>query len=154
MSRYRVSMDIGGTFTDVVAYDEERGTYRAGKSSTTPNDLTEGVFAALGTVIDSPAEIAFTVHGTTQGLNAFLQRRGERVLLLLVLEGAEPQHERARQEDHLDGRADLEEHDAVEAAGQDGRQREGQRTDGETAPAEEEVARPRGARSREQPGGG
>ena len=36
MSRYRVSMDIGGTFTDVVAYDEERGTYRAGKSSTTP----------------------------------------------------------------------------------------------------------------------
>ena len=28
MSRYRVSMDIGGTFTDVVAYDEEHGTYR------------------------------------------------------------------------------------------------------------------------------
>ena len=49
MSRFRVSMDIGGTFTDVVAYDEEHGTYRAGKSSTTPNDLTEGVFAALGT---------------------------------------------------------------------------------------------------------
>ena len=49
MSRYRVSMDIGGTFTDVVAYDEEHGTYVPGKSSTTPHDLTEGVFAALGT---------------------------------------------------------------------------------------------------------
>jgi N-methylhydantoinase A len=35
VTRYRVSMDIGGTFTDVVAYDEERGTYAAGKSSTT-----------------------------------------------------------------------------------------------------------------------
>jgi len=87
MPRYRVSMDIGGTFTDVVAYDEERGTYTAGKASTTPRDLTEGVFAGLGQVIDSPASIGFTVHGTTVGLNAFLQRRGEKVLLLAT-EGA------------------------------------------------------------------
>ena len=76
MSRYRVSMDIGGTFTDVVAYDEDRGTYAAGKASTTPHDLTEGVFAGLGQIVDSPASIAFTVHGTTVGLNAFLQRQG------------------------------------------------------------------------------
>ena len=75
-------MDIGGTFTDVVAYDETTGTYVAGKSSTTPRDLTEGVFAALDQVVASPAEIGFTVHGTTQGLNAFLQRKGEQVLLL------------------------------------------------------------------------
>jgi N-methylhydantoinase A len=87
MGRYRVSMDIGGTFTDVVAYDEERGTYAAGKASTTPRDLTEGVFAGLGQVVDSPASIAFTVHGTTVGLNAFLQRRGEKVMLLAT-EGA------------------------------------------------------------------
>ena len=87
MGRYRVSMDIGGTFTDVVAYDEERGTYTAGKASTTPHDLTEGVFAGLGQVIDSPASISFTVHGTTVGLNAFLQRRGEKVMLLAT-EGA------------------------------------------------------------------
>ena len=82
MSRYRVSMDIGGTFTDVVAYDEDTGAYAAGKASTTPGDLTEGVFAGLDQVVESPADIGFTVHGTTQGLNAFLQRRGERVLLL------------------------------------------------------------------------
>jgi N-methylhydantoinase A len=82
MGRYRVSMDIGGTFTDVVAYDEETGTYAAGKSSTTPHDLTEGVFAGLAQVVDSPASIGFTVHGTTVGLNAFLQRKGEKVLLL------------------------------------------------------------------------
>ena len=82
MSRFRVSMDIGGTFTDVVAYDEQTGTYAAGKSSTTPADLTEGVLAGLEQVVGSPGDISFTVHGTTQGLNAFLQRRGERVLLL------------------------------------------------------------------------
>jgi N-methylhydantoinase A len=87
MSRYRVSMDIGGTFTDVVAYDEERGTYAAGKASTTPHDLTEGVFAGLAQVVDSPTAIGFTVHGTTVGLNAFLQRKGEKVLLLAT-EGA------------------------------------------------------------------
>ena len=40
------------------------------------------MLAGLAQVIDSPAEIDFTVHGTTQGLNAFLERRGERVLLL------------------------------------------------------------------------
>ncbi len=81
MSRYRVSMDHGGTFTDVVAYDEATGAYVAGKVSTTPQDLTEGVLVALSTVVDAPAEIAFTVHGTTQGLNVILQRRGEKVML-------------------------------------------------------------------------
>ena len=82
MPRYRVSMDIGGTFTDVVAYDEEAGGYVAGKSSTTPADLTEGVLNALATIDSRPEACSFVVHGTTQGINAFLQRRGERVILL------------------------------------------------------------------------
>jgi N-methylhydantoinase A len=82
MSPFRVSMDIGGTFTDVVAYDEESGHFAAAKSSTTPNDLTEGVYRALASLVASPRDIAFTVHGTTQGLNAFLERRGVKVLLL------------------------------------------------------------------------
>ena len=88
MSGLRVSIDIGGTFTDVVGYDEEAGTYVAGKSSTTPGDLTEGVLAALTTIDAHPEHCTFAVHGTTQGLNAFLQRRGERVLLLATA-GAE-----------------------------------------------------------------
>jgi N-methylhydantoinase A len=82
VSRYRVAIDIGGTFTDVVAYDEREGTYQAGKASTTPGDLAEGVLTAVGSVVDSLEDCGFVVHGTTQGINAFLQRRGERVLLL------------------------------------------------------------------------
>ncbi|MEM7337396.1 MAG: hydantoinase/oxoprolinase family protein [Actinomycetota bacterium] len=82
MSRYRVSMDIGGTFTDAVGYDEETGQYTAGKASTTPGELTTGVRNAMGNVVGDLAELSFVVHGTTQGLNAFLQRRGEKVLLL------------------------------------------------------------------------
>ena len=87
MSRYRVSMDIGGTFTDVIAYDEQTAEYTVGKASTTPADLTEGVLTGIAQVLESPADISFTVHGTTQGLNAFLQRRGVKVLLLAT-EGA------------------------------------------------------------------
>jgi N-methylhydantoinase A len=88
-------MDIGGTFTDVVAYDAKTGRYSAAKSSTTPHDLTDGVFAALDQVVESPADISFAVHGTTQGLNAFLQRRGARVLLL-VTEGTGDVYQIAR----------------------------------------------------------
>lgn len=82
MTRYRVSMDIGGTFTDVVAYDEQTGTFSAGKASTTPDDLTRGVLTGLDRVVESESDIDFMVHGTTQGINAFLQRRGVPVLLL------------------------------------------------------------------------
>ncbi|GAA2413639.1 hydantoinase/oxoprolinase family protein [Nonomuraea africana] len=79
---YRVAMDIGGTFTDVVCYDEQSGAVVASKAPTTPADLAEGVFAALGRVVADPARISFFVHGTTQGLNALLERKGARVLLL------------------------------------------------------------------------
>ncbi|MFG1947008.1 hydantoinase/oxoprolinase family protein [Nonomuraea sp. NPDC048826] len=92
---YRVAMDIGGTFTDVVCYDEQTGAVTAAKAPTTPHDLAEGVFAALGQVVDDPARISFFVHGTTQGLNALLQRAGARVLLLAA-EGAGDVYQIAR----------------------------------------------------------
>jgi N-methylhydantoinase A len=92
MSRFRVAMDIGGTFTDLVAYDEETGRYTAGKSSTTPADLTEGVLSALTAIEANPEQCSFAVHGTTQGLNAFLQRRGERVLLLATAGAGDVYH--------------------------------------------------------------
>ena len=75
-------MDIGGTFTDAVAYDEQTGQYTAGKASTTPGELSTGVRNAMGGVVDDLSELSFIVHGTTQGLNAFLERRGEKVLLI------------------------------------------------------------------------
>lgn len=82
MPSYRVSMDIGGTFTDIVAYDQHAGTYAATKASTTPGNLSKGVIAGLESVVEDLSHIEFLVHGTTQGLNAFLERRGVPVLLL------------------------------------------------------------------------
>ncbi|HVV22620.1 MAG TPA: hydantoinase/oxoprolinase family protein, partial [Pseudonocardiaceae bacterium] len=95
MARYRVSMDIGGTFTDVVTYDDGTGVFAASKASTTPDDLSDGVVAGLRSVVDSPADIGFLVHGTTQGLNAFLERRGVPVLLLAT-DGVEDTYHIAR----------------------------------------------------------
>lgn len=82
MTNYRVSMDIGGTFTDFVVYDEQRDHAFTGKVLSTPDDPARGVITGLTDLIDNPGEITFLVHGTTVGLNAFLERRGTRVLLV------------------------------------------------------------------------
>ncbi len=81
MARYRVSADIGGTFTDLVIEPSE-GPVFVGKVPTTPQDPAHGVAAALGALLSDPSGVEFFVHGTTVGLNAFLERKGERVLLL------------------------------------------------------------------------
>ncbi len=82
MSRYRVSVDIGGTFTDFVVYDEEKGYAFTGKVLSTPDDPARGVITGLTDLIGNLGHIAFLVHGTTVGVNAFLERRGARVLLV------------------------------------------------------------------------
>jgi len=81
---YRVAMDIGGTFTDFVVVDEDAGVTRAGKTSTTPASPEQGVLEGLGDFVPDLPEISFIVHGTTVGLNAFLERKGTRVLLLMT----------------------------------------------------------------------
>jgi len=82
VSRYKVSIDIGGTFTDLVVHDEVGGRAFTGKVLSTPHNPAEGVITGLTTVLDDPRQIGFLVHGTTVGLNAFLERRGARVLLI------------------------------------------------------------------------
>lgn len=91
MSRYRVSVDIGGTFTDFVVQivdpDLSRGLRSngyafTGKVLSTPDDPARGVITGLTGLFHDLREIEFLVHGTTVGLNAFLERRGARVLLL------------------------------------------------------------------------
>lgn len=79
---YRVSADIGGTFTDLVFYDMESGEYKAGKTLTTPKNLSDAVMNGIGAEISDFGDIDFFVHGTTSGLNAFLERKGARVALV------------------------------------------------------------------------
>ena len=75
-ARYRVAIDIGGTFVDAVQFDQVTGEVTLAKAPTTPARPVDGVMEALrrlGTPFD---RIDVFVHGTTLGLNAILERKG------------------------------------------------------------------------------
>ena len=92
-SRYRIGVDVGGTFTDLVAIDDG-GRITVAKSASTPRDQSIGVLEGLDLLatslgIDRAALLASTdriVHGTTVATNALLERKGAR-LGLLTTEG-------------------------------------------------------------------
>lgn len=84
MNRYRISADIGGTFTDIVVSDTETQQMVTGKVLSTPDNPATAVIEGLGRFLDDPAAIDFLVHGTTVGLNSFLERKGARVLLIMT----------------------------------------------------------------------
>jgi N-methylhydantoinase A len=79
---WRIGVDTGGTFTDLVAVGPE-GEVRLRKVSSTPAQPSGGVFTALErTGLDLPAEVGYFVLGTTIATNAVLQRSGARTVLL------------------------------------------------------------------------
>ena len=80
---YRVSADIGGTFTDIVVEDTSKKNIKTIKVLSTPENPANAVFEGLNSNLDIK-DINFIVHGTTVGLNAFLERKGSRVLLLMT----------------------------------------------------------------------
>lgn len=83
MTKYKVSADIGGTFTDIVVEDDA-GDVRIGKVPTTKENPALGVLQGIGQLVGDPSEIDFFVHGTTVGLNAFLERRGAKTMLVMT----------------------------------------------------------------------
>ena len=83
---YRLGVDVGGTFTDLLLVDEDTGrTWRA-KTPSTPADQAEGVMSGLAKVCAAagvePREIAQVLHGTTVATNAILEGKGARVGLV------------------------------------------------------------------------
>jgi N-methylhydantoinase A len=80
--RLRLATDIGGTFTDLVGFDEQTGALTIGKASTTPHDLPQGVLDALTAAGVSPTDVAEFVHGTTVVINALTERSGARTALV------------------------------------------------------------------------
>ena len=73
----RVGIEVGGTFTDLVAQDGAR--VAVAKVSSTPASPDIGAFAALGAAGIDPAAVTDLVHGSTVATNAILERRGARV---------------------------------------------------------------------------
>ena len=75
----RVSVDVGGTFTDVIALDEETRTIRLEKVATTPSNPADGVLNGFRKADAVPETIGYFMHGTTLGINAMLTRSGATV---------------------------------------------------------------------------
>jgi 5-oxoprolinase (ATP-hydrolysing) len=85
-SRYRIGLDIGGTFTDFILVDDATGRVRLHKCLTTPRDPSRGALTGLTELIaDAGLEfgaIGDLVHGTTLVTNAIIERCGAKVGLL------------------------------------------------------------------------
>jgi N-methylhydantoinase A len=83
---YRLGVDVGGTFTDVLLMDEATGVTHRVKTPSTPSDQSEGVRHGLAKVCAlagiAPGEIGRFLHGTTVATNAILEGKGARVGLV------------------------------------------------------------------------
>ncbi len=81
----RLASDIGGTFTDLVYFDEESGALKVEKSLTTPKDLTQGVEDTIRLAQIDPNTVDFFVHGGTTVINAITERKGAKTALVTTL---------------------------------------------------------------------
>ncbi|MGH7419030.1 MAG: hydantoinase/oxoprolinase N-terminal domain-containing protein, partial [Candidatus Rokuibacteriota bacterium] len=75
MNRLRVGVDVGGTFTDVVAWDDATGVVRSGKVPTVPADRAQGVLDGLRALLGGDGACASLAHGTTTVTNAIVEGR-------------------------------------------------------------------------------
>ncbi len=76
----RAAVDIGGTFTDLVTFDEETGAVGLAKAQTTPGRFEDGVMDTVGQAkLDG---VSFLAHGTTVIINALTERTGARTALI------------------------------------------------------------------------
>jgi N-methylhydantoinase A len=79
---YAVAIDIGGTFTDLVAFDHETQKVIYSKSPTTYDNLVRGILECCEKARIAPKHAAFVNHGTTLVINSLIQRSGARTALV------------------------------------------------------------------------
>ena len=82
--RRAIAVDIGGTFTDLIAFDHETAALHQAKSLTTPRDLVQGILDCVDKSGLSLAGAEEIVHGTTIAINAVLEHRGVPTALIVT----------------------------------------------------------------------
>ena len=75
-SRFRVGVDVGGTFTDAVAFDVADGSLKWAKAPSTPDEPARGVLDAVSALTGDLGTVERFVHGITIGTNAIIERNG------------------------------------------------------------------------------
>ncbi len=83
---YRCGVDVGGTFTDVLLFDDSSGAFWRHKTPSTPHDSSEGILNGVEAICRSagivPSAIDVFLHGTTVATNAVLEGKGAKVGLV------------------------------------------------------------------------
>jgi N-methylhydantoinase A len=77
-----LGLDIGGTFTDLILFDETSGELKHAKSSTTPKDLTIGILNCLTKIDFDMKGCRNFVHGTTVAINTVIEGKGAKTALV------------------------------------------------------------------------
>ena len=83
---YRLGVDVGGTFTDLLLFDTANGAFWRHKTPSTPHDSSEGILNGVTAICAqagvAASDIEFFLHGTTVATNAVLEGKGARVGLV------------------------------------------------------------------------
>lgn len=82
MLRYRLGVDVGGTFTDFVLYDTQTGEAQILKVPSTPEDQSLAFMEGISKLNIPLPEVESIAHGTTTGTNALIERKGAKTALL------------------------------------------------------------------------
>ena len=84
----RLGVDVGGTFTDLLLFNEQNGQLRLLKTPSTPHDQSVGIMNGINQLIAdtgiAPSEIKALLHGTTVSTNIVLEEKGAKVGLLVT----------------------------------------------------------------------
>ena len=85
---YRLGVDVGGTFTDLLLFDDQTGQSHKTKVPSTPDDPSRAVVNGTKDICEiadiSPDQIEYFLHGTTVATNAVLEGKGARVGLIVT----------------------------------------------------------------------
>lgn len=85
---YRLGVDVGGTFTDLLLFEEESGAFWRHKTPSTPQDSSEGILNGVKAICEkagiAPSDVEIFLHGTTVATNAVLEGKGARVGLVVT----------------------------------------------------------------------
>jgi N-methylhydantoinase A len=80
----RIAVDIGGTFTDLIALEEGSGRILQAKTLTTPHDPVEGILECIHKAALDPNAIDHLIHGSTIAINTLIERKGATVGLIVT----------------------------------------------------------------------
>ena len=82
MTKTRVAVDVGGTFTDICIMDEETGAIRIEKTGSTPDDPMRAILTGIEQAGIDLSEVTMFSHGTTVATNALITRRLPRTAMV------------------------------------------------------------------------